>query len=57
MAGRDRRADEGPTGTHAPRLHPDHDERVWAGNAGVEEGSQWEGRHDGAQGLAGERLK
>ena len=57
VARRDRCADEGATGTHAPRLHPDHDERVRTGDAGVEERSQWEGSHDGAQALAGERLK
>lgn len=57
VAGRDRSADEGPTGTHASRLHPNHDERVWTGDAGVEERSQWKSRHDGAQALAGERLK
>jgi len=57
VAGRDRSTDEGPTGTHASRLDPDHDERVRTGDAGVEEGSQWKGSHDGAQALAGERLK
>lgn len=57
MARRDRCADEGATGTHASRLHPDHDERVWTGDAGVEEGSQWEGSHDGAQTVESERLK
>jgi hypothetical protein len=51
------RADEGATGTHASCLHPDHDECVWTGDARVEKGSQWEGCHDGAQALAGERLK
>ena len=56
MARRDRCSDEGPTGTHASRLDPDHDERVWTGDAGVEEVSQWKGSHDGAQALAGERL-
>jgi integrase len=30
---------------------------VWTGDAGVKEGSQWEGSYDGAQALAGERLK
>jgi hypothetical protein len=37
--------------------YPDDDERVWTGDAGVEEGSQWEGCHDGAQAVEGERLK
>ena len=57
MAGRDRSTDEGPAGTDASRLHPDHDERVWTGDAGVEKGSQWKGCQDGTQALAGERLK
>ena len=57
MTGRNRSTDEGSAGTHASRLHPDHDERVRAGDAGVEEGSQREGCHDGAQALAGECLK
>ena len=56
-AGINRCADEGSTGTHASRLYSDHDERVWTGDAGVEERSEWEGCHDGAQALAGERLK
>jgi hypothetical protein len=31
--------------------------QVRTGDAGVEEGSQWEGRHDGAQALTGECLE
>ena len=57
MAGRDWGTDEGPTGTHASRLHSDHNERVWTGDAGVEERSQWESCHDGAQAVESERLK
>jgi len=57
VAGRDRSSDEGAAGTDATRLHPDDDERLWTGNAGVEERSKWEGRYDGAQTDEGERLK
>ena len=49
----DRGADE----SHGSRVNPNDDERVWAGDAGVEEGSQWEGCHDGAQANESERLK
>ena len=57
VAGRDRSADESAAGTHAARIDSDNHERVWTGNAGVEEGSKWEGRHDGAQTDESERLK
>jgi hypothetical protein len=40
VAGRDRFADEGSTGTHASCLDPDHDERVRTGNVVIEAGSE-----------------
>jgi hypothetical protein len=52
-----RRADEGAAGTHASRLNPDDNERLWTGNAGIEAGSEWESCGNGAQAAESERLK
>src|SRR6185312_7505858 len=43
VAGRDRSADEGATGTDAPCLYPDDDERLRTGHVVIEERSEWEG--------------
>jgi integrase len=40
VAGRDRSADESAAGTHATRINPDDDERLWTGNAGIEDGKR-----------------
>jgi hypothetical protein len=57
VAGRDRSAHEGATGTDASCLDPDDDERLWTGHVVIEERSEWEGRGDGAQANESERLK
>ena len=57
MVGRDRRTDEGSAGIDATRFDPDDDERLWTSDVFIETGSEWEGCGDGAQALAGERLK
>ncbi len=57
ITGRDRSTHESSVRSYASCLDPDHDERVWTGDGVIEEGSEGEGCHNGAQALAGERLK
>lgn len=57
VAGRDGSADEGAAGTDASCLDPDDDECLWTGDVVIEKRSEWEGRRNGAQTLASERLK
>lgn len=57
MAGRNRSSNEGATGTDAPCLDPDDDERLWTGHVVVEKRGEQQGRRDGAQAAGGERLR
>ena len=57
MAGRDRSADEGATGTDETRLNPDDDERLWTGHVELEAGGQQQDRGNGAQASTDECLK
>lgn len=56
VAGRDRSTDEGSAGVDASCLNPDDDECLWTGNAGIEAGSEWKSRGNGAQADESERL-
>jgi hypothetical protein len=40
---------KGPAGAHASRVDSDDDERIRTGDAGVEKGSNREGRHHGTE--------
>jgi hypothetical protein len=56
VAGQDGSANESAAGTDASYLYPDDDEHLWTGDVVHEERSEWEGRRDGAQTFASERL-